>query len=159
VRLELTFFWFGYIRLREHSVKELRPMAKASVSIEDLDFEQMDDAGLRQAMQRINETLHMRFTSRTQEFRELAREMGFTVTLSKPGKEEVRRSRRDGQENDRRRGVSPKYHNPDNPQETWAGRGLKPKWVKEKLAAGSSLDDLLINREAAQESVEAEENV
>src|SRR5580692_6138667 len=28
--------------------------------------------------------------------------------------------------------VAPKYRNPDNPAETWAGRGLKPRW----LAAG-----------------------
>jgi DNA-binding protein H-NS len=25
--------------------------------------------------------------------------------------------------------VAPKYRNPDNPAETWAGRGLKPRWL------------------------------
>jgi DNA-binding protein H-NS len=24
---------------------------------------------------------------------------------------------------------APKYRNPDNPIETWAGRGLKPRWL------------------------------
>jgi len=72
--------------------------------------------------------------------------MGFSVTLSKTGKEEVRRGRRTAQEDDRRRGVSPKYRNPDNPDETWAGRGRKPKWVEDHLARGASLDDLLIKR-------------
>lgn len=38
-----------------------------------------------------------------------------------------------------------KYANPDNPSQTWAGgKGPTPKWVKEKQAAGLSLDDLLI---------------
>jgi DNA-binding protein H-NS len=122
-------------------------MAKAPVSIDDLDLEQLGDQELRQAMARVREVLHGRFTSRTQEFRELAREMGFTVTLSKPGKEDARRGKRDGQKDDRHRGVSAKYRNPDNPTETWAGRGLRPKWIADKLAQGASLDDLLINRE------------
>src|SRR5579864_6678639 len=25
--------------------------------------------------------------------------------------------------------IAPKYRNPDNPSETWAGRGLKPRWL------------------------------
>ena len=25
--------------------------------------------------------------------------------------------------------VPPKYRNPQNPEETWAGRGLRPKWL------------------------------
>src|SRR4051812_2236869 len=134
-------------------------MAKAPQGVEDLNFEQLGDQQLREVMARVREALQERFTGRVQEFREVAREAGYTVILHKIGKEEGRHSRRVAAQEDRRRGVSPKYHNPDNPSETWTGRGLKPKWVQEKLAAGSSLDDLLINREAAQESVEAEENV
>lgn len=38
-----------------------------------------------------------------------------------------------------------KYANPANAKDTWAGgRGAKPKWVKEHLAKGGQLDDLLI---------------
>jgi DNA-binding protein H-NS len=133
-------------------------MAKAPVSIDDLDLEQLGDQELRQAMARLNEVLNGRFTSRAQEFRELAREMGFSVTLSKSGKEEPRRGRRPAQEKDRRRAVNPRYRNPDNPEETWAGRGLKPKWVKDKLATGVPLRDLLIEREAPQENFAASES-
>ncbi|MEO1766746.1 H-NS histone family protein [Thiobacter aerophilum] len=35
-----------------------------------------------------------------------------------------------------------KYRNPDNPQQTWSGRGRKPQWVQAWLAAGKSLDAL-----------------
>jgi DNA-binding protein H-NS len=134
-------------------------MAKAPVNVEDLHFEHLGDQELREVMARVKEALQERFTSRVQEFRELAREAGYTVTLNKIGKEEGRQSRRQAPQEDRRRGVSPKYHNPDNPEETWAGRGRKPKWVEERLESGSSLDDLLISREEPQESVEAEEHV
>jgi DNA-binding protein H-NS len=121
-------------------------MAKAPVNVAELDFETLGDQDLRQVMARISETLHTRFTAKTQEYRELAREMGFTVTLTRMGKEEPRRSTRRGQDEDRRREVSAKYRNPDNPEETWAGRGRKPKWVEDHLARGASIDDLLINR-------------
>ena len=35
-----------------------------------------------------------------------------------------------------RRGVAPKYRNPDNPSETWAGRGLKPRWLAAAIKEG-----------------------
>ena len=40
--------------------------------------------------------------------------------------------------------VEPKYRNPRNPSETWAGRGKTPRWVVELLATGASLDEFRI---------------
>jgi DNA-binding protein H-NS len=40
--------------------------------------------------------------------------------------------------------VAPKYRNPENPAETWAGRGLKPKWLSAAIKAGKKQDDFLI---------------
>jgi len=40
--------------------------------------------------------------------------------------------------------VAPKYRNPANPAETWAGRGLKPKWLTAAIKAGKKQDDFLI---------------
>lgn len=37
-----------------------------------------------------------------------------------------------------------KYINPEDPTQTWTGRGRKPEWVHAALAAGQSLDDLKI---------------
>lgn len=37
-----------------------------------------------------------------------------------------------------------KYRHPENPAITWSGRGRKPGWVHDVLAAGGSLDDLAI---------------
>lgn len=37
-----------------------------------------------------------------------------------------------------------KYANPANPSDTWSGRGRKPRWFEEALAAGKSAEDLLI---------------
>ena len=40
--------------------------------------------------------------------------------------------------------VAPKYRNPADVMQTWTGRGRKPTWVVEELAAGGSLEDFLI---------------
>jgi DNA-binding protein H-NS len=40
--------------------------------------------------------------------------------------------------------VAPKYRNPENFAETWAGRGLKPRWMVAGLKSGKKLDDFLI---------------
>ena len=40
--------------------------------------------------------------------------------------------------------VAPKYRNPENPAETWAGRGLKPRWLTAAIKGGKKLDDFLI---------------
>src|SRR3954462_9796502 len=109
--------------------EDLWPMARSPVNIEDLNVEQLGDQELQAMMSRIQGALHGRFTTRTQEFRELAREMGFVVTLTKLGRETPRRGKGHTQEQDRRRAVTAKYRNPDNHEETWAGRGRKPKWV------------------------------
>jgi DNA-binding protein H-NS len=45
---------------------------------------------------------------------------------------------------DGRAKVAPKYRNPNDPEQTWTGRGRAPKWVEAHIAAGGSKDDLAI---------------
>ncbi len=40
--------------------------------------------------------------------------------------------------------VKPKYRNPANPTQTWAGRGKRPRWFSDALSAGKKEKDLLI---------------
>jgi DNA-binding protein H-NS len=40
--------------------------------------------------------------------------------------------------------VAPKYRNPENSSETWAGRGLKPLWLAAVLKAGKKLEHFSI---------------
>ena len=41
--------------------------------------------------------------------------------------------------------VAPKYRNPENSAETWAGRGLKPRWVAAALKSGKKLEHFSID--------------
>ena len=45
-----------------------------------------------------------------------------------------------GQRGASRGAVPPKYRNPENPAETWAGRGLKPRWLMAALKSGKKLE-------------------
>jgi len=50
----------------------------------------------------------------------------------------------------RKRGVpkgtrlKPKYRNPHNPKQTWAGRGLRPAWMVALLRQGKKISDLSV---------------
>jgi DNA-binding protein H-NS len=44
--------------------------------------------------------------------------------------------------------VPPKYRNPENRSETWAGRGKQPRWLSAQLRSGKKLDDFLIRKSA-----------
>src|SRR3954452_8569657 len=46
--------------------------------------------------------------------------------------------------------VRPKYRNPNNPAETWSGRGRMPRWLRPQLRGGRKLDDFLIDQLSVQ---------
>ncbi|WBU56381.1 H-NS histone family protein [Paracoccus sediminicola] len=63
---------------------------------------------------------------------EAAREHGFSLNELTGGK--ARRGAR----------VAAKYANPEDPSQTWTGRGRRPRWVQDALGSGKSLEDLAI---------------
>jgi DNA-binding protein H-NS len=133
-----------------------RSLGKMGETVDNL--ERMDEAQLRDLIQRAQEMMRERGTKRLEELRQLAKEAGYEVTLTKIGETERRRGRprsaaRDEERGTKRRGkVKPKYRNPENPGETWSGRGRKPKWVEMALAHDRTLEDLAIR---AQQGAEA----
>ena len=40
--------------------------------------------------------------------------------------------------------VAVRYRHPDNASQQWTGRGRQPKWVKEWVEGGKSIDDLRV---------------
>ena len=42
-------------------------------------------------------------------------------------------------------GPRPKYANPENPAESWSGRGKQPAWVVAAIARGESLESLMVS--------------
>ncbi|MDO8606142.1 MAG: H-NS histone family protein [Phaeospirillum sp.] len=68
---------------------------------------------------------------------------GFTVAeiLGTPA---TTRGRKPKAPDDARAQVAPKFRNPDNPSETWTGRGRQPKWIAAKIAGGVTMESLKI---------------
>jgi DNA-binding protein H-NS len=52
---------------------------------------------------------------------------------------------RAGKGTGKRSAVAPKYRNPENPAETWSGRGRQPLWLAHALKRrGTSIENFLI---------------
>jgi DNA-binding protein H-NS len=64
--------------------------------------------------------------------------------LGRLGRLGVNGARAKGNGRGPRGAVAPKYRNPENPAETWAGRGLKPRWLAAALKSGKKLEDFSI---------------
>jgi DNA-binding protein H-NS len=45
--------------------------------------------------------------------------------------------------------VFPKFRNPNEPSQTWAGRGRPPRWLTAQLELGKRIDDFRIDSVAA----------
>lgn len=41
-------------------------------------------------------------------------------------------------------GALPKFRDPENPENTWTGRGRKPKWLIAAIEAGADISDFAI---------------
>lgn len=45
-------------------------------------------------------------------------------------------------------GLPPKYRNPENPAQSWSGRGRRPQWVVEAIDNGVDLEEFRVDRAA-----------
>ncbi|WP_213773880.1 H-NS histone family protein [Bradyrhizobium sp. dw_78] len=48
--------------------------------------------------------------------------------------------------------VYPKYRNPNEPSETWSGRGKQPRWLAAALKTGHTIDEFVIANSEAMKS-------
>ena len=73
-----------------------------------------------------------------------AKEMGFSLEdltgdapSAKPGKKTKGKAAA-------RKAPKIRYRDPKNPKNVWGGRGPKPQWIKDAVAAGKSQDDFKV---------------
>jgi DNA-binding protein H-NS len=126
-------------------------MARTPQGIEHLDVDSLNDEQLRELQEHVQDTIDQRVRSRLDEYRRIARGAGYELSLVKIGEEPRRRRGQMSGREDRRSDIAPKYRNPENPSETWTGRGREPKWMQHQIAAGRSKDDFLISKPASGE--------
>jgi DNA-binding protein H-NS len=64
--------------------------------------------------------------------------------FAQPNESDSRRSAGSVHESRKHAKVPPKYRNPNEPSETWSGRGKRPRWLAQALLAGRKIEDFVI---------------
>ena len=100
----------------------------------DLDSLNVDEllAITENAQQLIAKKQHQRLYDAYVQFEKIAEESNSTIDDILKAGEKLEKKR------------SIKYRNSDNNEETWTGRGRKPTWLVDALAAGNDLEDFAI---------------
>jgi DNA-binding protein H-NS len=75
--------------------------------------------------------------------KKLSRLSGYVGISAKAGRKRTGRSLKG-------RKVAPKYRNPANKSETWAGRGLRPRWLQAALRGGRKIEEFAIRKPTRQ---------
>ena len=100
--------------------------------------EQYSDEDLREIGKIVEQELVDRKDRHRREIAQQIRELAATIGMTP---DEVLSSEANPK---KRSPIAPKYQDPDDLNRTWSGRGRKPTWVLEQLAAGKTMQDLEI---------------
>ncbi|WP_352339028.1 H-NS histone family protein [Psychrobacter sp. 16-MNA-CIBAN-0192] len=103
----------------------------AAINLESLNVDELR-AITETAQQLIHQKQHQSLFEAYIQFEQIAKESNSTI-------EEILKA---GESLEKKRSI--KYRNTANSDETWTGRGRKPTWLVEALAAGSKLEDFAI---------------
>lgn len=104
-----------------------------SIDLNELSVAELEQL-IREAGARIERLKREQYASLRRSLEAQAREAGFDVyalfggTPAKPSKNSG----------------EPKYRNPQNPEQTWAGIGKRPDWLRAAINAGESLESMRI---------------
>lgn len=102
-----------------------------AIDLENLDVDQLR-AITENAQQLIAQKQHQRLYDAYMQFEKIAEESNSSI-------EEILKA---GEKLEKKRSI--KYRNTENSEETWTGRGRKPTWLVDALAAGRDLNDFAI---------------
>jgi DNA-binding protein H-NS len=116
------------------------------------DFDDMTVDELWQLHEKLSQVLSVRLTS---EKRELEKRLAQLRREKETGPSEPAEMVAAPRERRKYPRVLPKYQNPDEPSETWSGRGKQPRWLTAALKTGHTIEEFLIKKaEATQPSMQ-----
>ncbi|MGM8884824.1 H-NS histone family protein [Psychrobacter sp. 1U2] len=101
------------------------------IDLQNLDVDQLR-AITENAQQLIDQKQHQRLYDAYMQFEKIAEDADSSI-------DEILKA---GEKLEKKRSI--KYRNTDNNEETWTGRGRKPTWLVEALAAGRELNEFAI---------------
>jgi DNA-binding protein H-NS len=114
--------------------------------VKKLNLDAMSVGEIWQLHQAVIEVLAARLTAEKHELEkrlaQLRREKH--QSLAQPNESHSHRIADSVQEPRKHAKVPPKYRNPNDPSETWSGRGKRPRWLTQALLAGQKIEDFVI---------------
>ncbi len=102
-----------------------------AIDLDNLDVDELR-AITENAQQLIAQKQHQRLYDAYMQFEKIAEESNSTISEILEAGEQLAKKR------------NIKYRNTENSEETWTGRGRKPTWLVDALAAGHDLEDFAI---------------
>ncbi len=103
----------------------------STINLENLDVDQLR-AITENAQQLIAQKQHQRLYDAYMQFEKIAEESNSSI-------DEILKA---GEKLEKKRSI--KYRNTKNHEETWTGRGRKPTWLVDALAAGRQISDFAL---------------
>jgi DNA-binding protein H-NS len=105
---------------------------------------------LWQLHEELGQVLSVRLTSEKRELEKRLGQLRREKELRQPESADARSAPRERRKYPR---VFPKYRNPEEPSETWSGRGKQPRWLTAALKTGHKIEEFVIGKpEAGNES-------
>ncbi len=102
------------------------------------DFNKLSESELQSLIDNAEKALKEKQSSKRKEviakIKVLAASIGVTVDIIESNKKADRQTSK----------VAARYRNPANPSQTWTGRGLTPKWMRDLLTNGQDKSQLEI---------------
>ena len=106
-------------------------------------FDGMSVDELWQLHEELSQVLSVRLTS---EKRELEKRLARLRREKESRQSEIVDARNPPRERRKYPRVFPKYRNPEQPSETWSGRGKQPRWLTAALKTGHKIEDFVIGK-------------
>jgi DNA-binding protein H-NS len=105
------------------------------------DFDAMSVDDLWQLYEKLSQVLSIRLTSEKRELEKRLAQLRREKELRVSETAEINAAPRERRKYPR---VFPKYQNPNEPSETWSGRGKQPRWLTAALKTGHTIDEFVI---------------
>ncbi|MBR0697757.1 H-NS family nucleoid-associated regulatory protein [Bradyrhizobium lablabi] len=98
---------------------------------------------LWQLHERLSQVLSIRLTSEKRELEKRLAQLRREKELRVSESSEINPAPRERRKYPR---VFPKYQNPNEPSETWSGRGKQPRWLTAALKTGHTIEEFVIHK-------------
>src|ERR1035437_5643024 len=109
-----------------------------------LDLDAMSVDEMWQLHEEISRVLSVRLTSEKRELEKRLAQLRREKEIRQPEPADTQSLKGAPRERRKYPRVFPKYQNPDEPSETWSGRGKQPRWLVAALKTGHTIEEFVI---------------